>query len=85
MDIKSIKDKILYSRLKQKDKEAFIKAYDIYTDNIYRFIYFKVRGKEEAEDLTSQVFLKTWDYIQNNTLDQKTLKSLLYKMPIKIG
>jgi len=79
--IKGKKEKVLYSKLKKKDKEAFINAYDLYLDHIYRFIFFKVKEKEEAEDLTSHVFLKTWDYIQNNKLsDYKTLKSLLYKV-----
>ncbi len=76
-----LKDKILYLRLKHKDKEAFIKAYDLYIDNIYRFVFFKVNNKEEAEDITSSVFLKSWDYIQSNELvDYKTLKYLLYKV-----
>lgn len=77
----NIKDKILYLRLKQRDKEAFLKAYDLYVDSIYRFILFKVRSPEEAEDITSSVFLKTWDYIQNQKLKEyKTLKSFLYKV-----
>lgn len=75
------KEKILFSRLKNKDKEAFVKAYDLYVDNIYRFIYFKVGSKEEAQDLSSAVFLKAWNHIQTNSLtDFKTLKALLYKI-----
>lgn len=75
----NLADKILYIRLKERDREAFIKAYDLYLDNIYRFIFFKVSNKEEAEDLTSAVFLKTWDHIQNNQIENfSTLKSLLY-------
>jgi len=75
------KEKILYYRLKQKDKEAFIEAYDLFLNNIYRFVFFKVSNRETAEDITSQTFLKTWGYIQNNELkDHKTLKSLLYKV-----
>lgn len=81
MNFSGFKDKILYTRFKQKDKDAFIKAYDLYADHIYRFVFFKVNNKEEAEDITSQVFLKSWDYIQNNNLtDFKTLKSLFYKV-----
>lgn len=77
----AFKEKILFSRLKNKDKEAFIKAYDLYVDNIYRFIYFKVGSKEEAQDLSSAVFLKAWNHIQTNSLtDFKTLKALLYKI-----
>jgi RNA polymerase sigma-70 factor (ECF subfamily) len=74
-------DKILFIRLKERDREAFIKAYDLYLENIYRFIFFKVSSREEAEDLTSAVFLKTWDHIQNNRIsDYATLKALLYKV-----
>ncbi len=76
-----LNDKILYSRLSHKDKDAFVKTYDLYFDQIYRFIYFKVLAKQEAEDLTSVVFLKTWGYIQDKSIkDYKTLKSLLYKV-----
>ncbi|KKQ53710.1 MAG: RNA polymerase, sigma-24 subunit, ECF subfamily [Candidatus Falkowbacteria bacterium GW2011_GWC2_38_22] len=76
-----INEKIIYLKLRQKDKEAFIKAYDNYIDDIYRFIYFKVGKKEDAEDITSLVFLKSWDYIQNNKLeDYKTLKAFFYKV-----
>lgn len=91
MDLKK-KDKILYkyrqpdrqdkkilAKLKRKDQEAYLKAYDLYVDQIYRFIYFKVSNSEEAEDITSSVFLKTWNYINENKLDDvKTLKALIY-------
>ncbi|MFH1522631.1 MAG: sigma-70 family RNA polymerase sigma factor [Patescibacteria group bacterium] len=74
-------EKNIFSLLKKKDREAFIRAYDLYIDQIYRFIYFKIGNKEEAQDLTSVVFLKTWNYIQNNTLeDFKTLKALIYRV-----
>jgi len=78
---KAIEEKILFSRLKDKDKEAFSRVYDMYVRQIYRFIYFKVSDKEEAEDLTSAVFLKTWNYIANNNIvEYKNLKSLIYKI-----
>jgi len=78
---KRIEEKILFSQLKSRNKQAFIKAYDLYVDQIYRFIFFKVGHKEEAEDLTSAVFLKAWNYIQNNNLiDYKSFKSLIYKI-----
>lgn len=81
MTKRNLREKILYLRLKQKDKEAFIEAYDLYLDDIYRFIFFKVNSKEEAEDLTSSVFLKAWNYIQNNSIsDFQTLKALFYKI-----
>jgi len=81
MNFSKLEDKILYSRLKQKDRDAFIKAYDLHIDDIYRFVFFKVNQKEEAEDITSLTFLKCWDHIQSNSItDYKTLRSLFYKV-----
>jgi len=75
-------DKKLFSILiKKRDKEAFIRAYDLYVDKIYRFVYFKISNQEEAQDLTSAIFLKTWNYIANNKLENsKTLRALIYKI-----
>lgn len=76
-----IEEKLLLYKVKKNDKQAFIKAYDLYVDQLYRFIYFKVGSREEAEDLCSAVFLKTWNYILANSLrDERTLKALLYKV-----
>jgi RNA polymerase sigma-70 factor (ECF subfamily) len=81
MKIGKIEEKLLLYKIKKKDRAAFVRAYDLYIDQLYRFIYFKVGNREEAEDLCSSVFLKTWNYILANSLkDQKTLKALLYKI-----
>ena len=81
MKVSKLKETILFSRIKGKDKKAFVRAYDLYVDQIYRFIFFKVSSKEEAEDLASVVFLKAWNYIQENQIsDYKTLKALFYKI-----
>jgi RNA polymerase sigma-70 factor (ECF subfamily) len=65
----------------QKDKQAFIQIYNLYVDDIYRFIYFKVGHREEAQDISSDVFLKAWDYIILNKVDKsKNLKALFYKI-----
>ncbi|MFA4942831.1 MAG: RNA polymerase sigma factor [Patescibacteria group bacterium] len=79
--VQKFKERNLFSRLKKKDKDAFIEAYDLYVDDIHRFVYFKIGNKEEANDLTSIIFLKTWEYIKNNSLtDSRTLRALLYKV-----
>ncbi|MDO8667578.1 MAG: RNA polymerase sigma factor [bacterium] len=81
MKIGKIEEKLLLHKIKQNDKNAFVRAYDLYVDQLYRFIYFKVGNREEAEDLCSAVFLKTWHYIlKDNLKDYKTLKALLYKI-----
>ena len=45
--------------------ESFGQIYDLLVDRIYRFFYFRVGIKEEAEDLTEQIFLKVYTKINN--------------------
>jgi RNA polymerase sigma factor (sigma-70 family) len=77
-----ISERILFYRLKQKDKEAFSAFYDLNIDKIYKFVYFKIGSHEEAEDLTSAIFLKTWNYLQENSREDSSgsLRALLYKI-----
>jgi RNA polymerase sigma-70 factor (ECF subfamily) len=73
-------DKKLFKRIKEKDKDAFLDAYDAYADDIYRFIFFKIGSVEEARDITSAVFLKVWEYAQSRGLDEsKSLRAFIYK------
>lgn len=56
-------ERLLASRASQGDRNAYGELYGRYVDRIYRYIYFKVGQRAEAEDLTSQTFLKAWDAI----------------------
>jgi RNA polymerase sigma-70 factor (ECF subfamily) len=76
-----LQNKILLSRLKAKDPEAFAELYDGYASRIYRFIYFKVSSVVEAQDLTAEVFLKTWQYLSNEeNAEIKNLNAWLYHL-----
>lgn len=75
-----ISEKILLYRLQSKqDPDAFAELYDLYVRRIYRFVFFKVSGHEEAEDLTSDVFLKVWNYIAEKK-EVKSFSGLLYRI-----
>ena len=63
-----------------KDADAYGQLYDFYVDRIYRFILFKVPGPEEAEDLTSEVFLKTWEYVNKTTKKIQNINALFYRV-----
>ena len=80
MKDKIFKEKYLLFKAKNKDPEAFAQVYDSYADRIYRFIYFKVSNQEDAQDLTSEVFLKTWQYIIDGGKEIKNLNALFYKI-----
>jgi len=79
--IEKLKENNLKERLKNKDQVAFEELYDKNINDIYRFIYFKIGKKDEASDLSSLVFLKTWEHIQKNKIsDHQTLRALVYKI-----
>jgi RNA polymerase sigma-70 factor (ECF subfamily) len=56
-------ERALAARASGGDRAAYGELYQRYVEKIYRYIYFKVGGRDETEDLTSQTFLKAWDAI----------------------
>lgn len=54
-----------YERLKQKDDVAFSKLYNDYVKLIYHIAYSYTRNKEDAEDITSDVFVKIMNSIDS--------------------
>ncbi len=55
----------LVEKVQKGDKNAFGEIYDLLLDRVYRFIYFRVGNKEDAEDLTETVFIKIWKSISS--------------------
>ncbi len=53
----------LAARASTGDRQAFGELYHQYVDKIYRYVYFKVGQQGDAEDITSQTFLRAWDAI----------------------
>ncbi len=47
------------------EASAFGLLYDYYQPKIYRFVLIKVGRREDAEDLTHQVFLNAWQNIKS--------------------
>ena len=78
--LEKITEKLLLYKLQVKqDPEAYAALYDTYVKQIYRFVYFKVSSHEEAEDITSDVFLKAWHYVQEKK-EVKSFSGLLYRI-----
>ena len=72
MGIKSdLQEKVAFLKLKSGNTEAYGYFYDKYVKKVYSFVLFKVSDKEVAEDLTQDIFLKTWQHI----VDKNELKS----------
>lgn len=72
---------LLYQVQTHKSPEAFAELYDRYVTKIYRFIYLKLSNQEDAEDTTSDVFLKAWNYLIDITnANVQSFSGLIYKM-----
>ncbi len=60
--------------------EAFGELYNIYLERIYRYVFYQVRDKMTAEDLTEEVFLKAWKSIDTCRGKEQTFSSWLYRI-----
>ena len=76
-----LKEKWLLYQLKRKnDPELFGKLYDMYAPRLYRFVYFKTHHTEIAQDLTSQIFMKTLERIRSYDARKGSFRSWLYRL-----
>ena len=55
------------------DEKKFLEIYDENVGKIYRYIYFRLDSEELAQDLTSEVFLKSWQYFSNPASGSKKI------------
>ena len=62
------------------DIEAFGELYSIYLDRIYRYVFYQVRNKATAEDLTEEVFLKAWEGIGKFKWKGPPFQAWLYRI-----
>lgn len=67
----SLQEKIQLLKLKNGDPEAFAFFYDQYMAKVYRFVYMRVSDKVVAQDLTQDIFLKTWQH----SVDKKDIQN----------
>jgi len=59
-------------------EKAFIKAYDEYADEIFRFCAFKLYDREKAQDVMQDSFMRTWAYVTAGN-EIENLRAFLYK------
>ncbi len=73
-------EKNILRSIKKGNNEAFGKLYDIYAPKVYRFVRLKVDTQENAQDLTSEAFLRIWKHVQEKRRIKKKFQALLYKI-----
>lgn len=69
----------LVVRSQNADSAAFGELYDLYIDQIFRYISFRV-SEDENEDLTELVFLKAWEKIREYKPGAALFSSWLFRI-----
>lgn len=72
-----------YKLIRQAQKgqaDSFGLLYDRYCQPIYRFIFLKLNNKEDAEDLTHEVFVSAWQNIGDYDSRGYPFSSWLYRI-----
>ena len=59
-----------------KTAQLVASAYEEYFDKVYRYIYFKINNREEAEDLAQDVFVRLMNY--NQIICTDTIKFFIF-------
>ena len=77
-------DSYLIEKVKERDQDAFKMLMIKYQPRIYSALYGYVKSKEDAEDLTQQVFIRTWNKI-DSFRGESAFFTWLYRVAINIA
>lgn len=60
-------------------KEDFLKAYEAYSDALFRYSLYKLSDREKAKDVVQDTFVRYWEYVAaNGKVDN--IKAFLYRI-----
>lgn len=79
--MKIFDDALLIKKYKKGDSGAFDEIVERYSDMVYNTVYFRVRSKEDAEDLTQETFLKLWKSLSSFREESK-LSTFIYRIAV---
>lgn len=75
-------DKNIY--LKVEDEKDIENLCSSSWEPIYRFVYFKVQNREEAEDITQETYIKAISYMQKNNVKIDKFISFLKTVSLNV-
>lgn len=76
-------DKLLVALLRESDENAFAGIYDRYWKRLFTLAYYRVRSKEEAEDIVHEIMLSLWqrrNVVQIESLSAYLAAAVKYKI-----
>lgn len=64
-----LREKLLLMRVRvYSDMRAFEELYDEFQEPIFRFLLGKLPERQDAQDITNEVFLAAWQYLQKKVV-----------------
>jgi len=64
VDLSQLPDADLITRAKRGDTECFGQLYERYVDQIYRYVRSRVSDDRDAEDLTENIFVRSYESLE---------------------
>jgi RNA polymerase sigma-70 factor (ECF subfamily) len=68
----------MHIRPDHEAQDRFAKAYEEYSDAIFRHCYFHTFKREEAKEIMQETFMKTWEYIASGR-EIEQVRPFLYR------
>jgi len=62
-----------------KENEAFMEAYEQYSDALFRHCFFRLSDRERALEIAQETFTRTWDYLQQGKKIER-MKPFLFRV-----
>lgn len=62
------------------DYEAYGEIYTAFLDRIFRYVFYQVKDKMIAEDLTEEIFIKAWRAISSYKGKRQSFSTWLYRI-----
>lgn len=69
---------LLFRVYRFQDAKAYAELYDLFYERIRRFLLFKLAKKEDVDELTSEVFLRAWEFTTSSQVENAG--ALFYKI-----
>ena len=66
------------SKSKDKREEFFVQVFNLYYKRIFNYTYYRINVKDDAEDLTSQIFQKVISKINTFNKDKAEFEIWLF-------
>ena len=73
------KEIILIKKVKESEESAFHKLFYNFHDTLFRFVIYKIKDSDLAEDITQETFLRVWKK-RKTLIPEKSFFSLLARI-----